>query len=902
MKLEIKDTKPPKQLGARFKQRYDEAVRQGFTPLGWLKITLLQPMILACFRDDSLNTSLALVGSDEGGALELQAVDLVTHLATNRKLTTTTFAMVNPQERRGIYKYSHPRASLSELAGHHQKQIKKLGGGCSLPIRGLADFKRSIRDYFDYEQADQSRDQVGEVVAAVARGPREGKALIAIRKQARRWAHPDRIKKLQAELASLGFRDATPVTVSALSTWPTVALLHPAKQTYCVLYDDAQSTWVDFFSVRAVDQVQHHCATNANAPLLGLVAQRPAYFASVPYADLDVITLFREFLRSRPRGKWDPVSFLKLPAAFRFVCNADTVWQLKHVEGKPDGDDAMHKVVAASYERARALVEQDELHALRRLLKRLALTKDTNPPLPSTLTAAAGSGSLDFVKLFLKEGANIEEKTYSGTPLTSAASSGHIEVVRFLLGRGARGSIPADLLGGPITRAAGHGHLEVVRELLPLATAVEKANALAAAQNAGHAELVSLLGGKPNAKLSAGKNRKGSLADFFSSMKDSSLLMGCAPEDPPLLGKERNAGVAKASHLLRSRTLRGRLTERVEGDCDTVVLVVRTGEVSLVQAVLEQVQDSDGLASMLGAAAGNGHLEICKMLLKAGADPKNQAGGAIISAARWGNPEIVKLLLDAGANPRARTEDGESSKTDLSGPFAKRIAALLDAAVAAGPKSTNAAASIKYQKPRKKPPLEGRRGVADFRKFIGHPEWAIGFVESDPAKVVAAFKKIHPKWQHEPNLESRAVKLGWPNITVLCLRGHSWTVWIRSVGWVGMEQITGVSDDAAALSKALPGVRAIAYLSEDTSGCEGYELHMNGKKVEEAMRGDVESFKSALRKKLPGSWDDFPETPFREFGIYVPCCFIEDAGFETQLELHGLPEGSVERLDAFCIE
>lgn len=902
MELEIRDTKPPKQLGAKFKQWYDEAVKQGFTPLGWLKITLLQPMILACFRDNTGSTSLALVGSAEGGALDLQAVDLVTHLAADCKLTTTTFAIVTPQERRGIYKYSHPRASLSALARHHQKQLKKLGGGCSLPIRSLADFKQSIRDYFDYEQADESHDQIGEVLAAVARGPGGGKALIAVRKQVRRWAHPDRIKKLQAELASLGFRDATPVTVSALSTWPTLSLLHPAKQTYCVLYDDAQSTWVDFFSVRAAGTARHHCVTNANGPLLGLVAQRPTYFASVPYAGLDASTLFREFLRSRPAGKWDPVSFQKLPAAFRVVCDADTVWQLRHVEGKPDGDDAMQMVVAASHARARALLEQDELHALRRLLQRLTLTKATNPPYPSTLTAAAGSGSLEFVQLFLKEGANIEEKTYSGTPLTSAASSGHLEVVRFLLGKGARGSIPDDLLGGPITRAAQHGHLEVVRELLPRVTAAEKAKALAAAQNVGNSELIGLLGGKPSARRAAGKNQKGSLADFFSSMKESTLLMGCAPDDPPLVGKERIAGIAKARHLLRSRTLRGRLTERFEDDCDTGVLVVRTGEASLVQAVLEHDLPKGDIASMLGAAAGDGLLEICKLLLKAGVDPKNQAGGAIISAARWGNPDIVKLLLDAGADPRARNEGGETAKTDVRGPFAKRIVALLDAAVAADPKSKNAATSIKYQKPRKTPPLGGRRGVADFREFIGHPEWAIGFVESDPATVVAAFRKIHPDWQYESNLESRNVKLAWPSITLFRLRGHAWTVWIRSVGWMEMEQLVGVSEDAAGLSKALPGVRAISYLSEDTSGCEGYELYLNGKNVEEAMRGDDKSFKSTLRKKLPGNWDDFPETPFSEFGIYVPCCFIEDSGFETQLELHGVPEGSVERLDAFCIK
>ena len=57
-----------------------------------------------------------------------------------------------------------------------------------------------------------------------------------------------------------------------------------------------------------------------------------------------------------------------------------------------------------------------------------------------------------MVRSLIELGANLNEKSYWGTPLSSAASEGHLEVVKMLIKAGANVNIPADTLH-PLTSA-----------------------------------------------------------------------------------------------------------------------------------------------------------------------------------------------------------------------------------------------------------------------------------------------------------------------------------------------------------------------------------------------------------------------------------------------------------------
>ena len=82
----------------------------------------------------------------------------------------------------------------------------------------------------------------------------------------------------------------------------------------------------------------------------------------------------------------------------------------------------------------------------------------------------------------------------------------------------------------------------------------------------------------------------------------------------------------------------------------------------------------------LELACKNGHTEIVKMLIEAGAktaDSKADEGYCLRMAAHHGYTEIVKMLLDAGADPTADTY--YALHLALSKPRAQVVELLLDA-------------------------------------------------------------------------------------------------------------------------------------------------------------------------------------------------------------------------------
>ncbi|HKB28614.1 MAG TPA: ankyrin repeat domain-containing protein [Candidatus Limnocylindrales bacterium] len=65
----------------------------------------------------------------------------------------------------------------------------------------------------------------------------------------------------------------------------------------------------------------------------------------------------------------------------------------------------------------------------------------------------------------------------------------------------------------------------------------------------------------------------------------------------------------------------------------------------------------------LHSAAANRHLEMCRLLLAAGADVNAREGAGytpLHAAAQHGDPEMVELFLSAQADPSAATDSGET--------------------------------------------------------------------------------------------------------------------------------------------------------------------------------------------------------------------------------------------------
>ncbi|EME97307.1 hypothetical protein H340_27175 [Streptomyces mobaraensis NBRC 13819 = DSM 40847] len=99
-----------------------------------------------------------------------------------------------------------------------------------------------------------------------------------------------------------------------------------------------------------------------------------------------------------------------------------------------------------------------------------------------------------------------------------------------------------------------------------------------------------------------------------------------------------------------------------------LVSAVMCEEPAKVRALLRagadaRAADADGMTALY-AAAVNGHTELVRLLLEAGAGPDAESAGAgsegtpLCAAASWGHVGTVRLLLAHGADPGLREERG----------------------------------------------------------------------------------------------------------------------------------------------------------------------------------------------------------------------------------------------------
>ncbi|XP_053098830.1 ankyrin repeat and KH domain-containing protein 1 isoform X8 [Hemicordylus capensis] len=267
----------------------------------------------------------------------------------------------------------------------------------------------------------------------------------------------------------------------------------------------------------------------------------------------------------------------------------------------------------------------------------------------TALTYACAGGFVDIVKVLLKAGANIEDHNENGhTPLMEAASAGHVEVARVLLECGAGINTHSnEFKESALTLACYKGHLDMVRFLLEAGADQEHKTdemhtALMEACMDGHVEVARLL-------LDSGA-QVNMPADSFES---------------PLTLAACGGHVELAALLIE----RGANLEEVNDEGYTPLMeAAREGHEEMVALLLAQganinAQTEETQETALTLACCGGFSEVADFLIKAGADIELGCSTPLMEAAQEGHLELVKYLLAAGANVHATTATGDTALT-----------------------------------------------------------------------------------------------------------------------------------------------------------------------------------------------------------------------------------------------
>jgi ankyrin repeat protein len=274
---------------------------------------------------------------------------------------------------------------------------------------------------------------------------------------------------------------------------------------------------------------------------------------------------------------------------------------------------------------------------------------------------------------------NVSDGTY-GTPLTLAIQMQNPPMLKFLLEHGADPNFVAKgIHDTPLATAAMHKEAGMVRLLLakgadPNRLSADGSNALASSLAIESLEITQLL-------LDAGadvlhKNKYGvnalAMVELGRNKKLRALVVQAARKMPTSNDPMTAAKLGQVSTI--QQWLQSNPTKDLKARVATIA--ASAGQAEVVKLVLEHQLDPNALGRpednnihvkkepLLFWAIGEGHAEVVRILLDAGADlnkptPLNGAS-PLLSAVACGKPEIVKLLLDRGADPMQADSRGDT--------------------------------------------------------------------------------------------------------------------------------------------------------------------------------------------------------------------------------------------------
>jgi ankyrin repeat protein len=241
------------------------------------------------------------------------------------------------------------------------------------------------------------------------------------------------------------------------------------------------------------------------------------------------------------------------------------------------------------------------------------------------LVKAAKKGDLTKVQDLLAKGDDVNAKDKKGeTALMWAALGGHVEMVQTLLARGADVNAKSHDDATALMAAASNGHREVLEALL-----AKGADVNARADNG----VTALMGAASNSNLEMVQALLAKGADVNARAENGWVALMAAAE-------KGDFGVVQAL-LAKGADANARLANgRTE-----LVFSSQYGGV-----VVNKVRVDQGFSALM-LAARNGHLEVVRLLLAAGADVNAKSSNgdtAMMVAAGKGHTEVVQVLLAKG--------------------------------------------------------------------------------------------------------------------------------------------------------------------------------------------------------------------------------------------------------------
>ncbi|KAK9396776.1 Ankyrin repeat domain 17 [Crotalus adamanteus] len=268
----------------------------------------------------------------------------------------------------------------------------------------------------------------------------------------------------------------------------------------------------------------------------------------------------------------------------------------------------------------------------------------------SALTLACYKGHLEMVRFLLEAGADQEHKTDEmHTALMEACMDGHVEVARLLLDSGAQVNMPADSFESPLTLAACGGHVELAALLIERGANLEEVNdegytPLMEAAREGHEEMVALL-------LGQGANINAQTEET----QETALTLACC------------GGFLEVSDFLI------KAGADIELGCSTPLMeAAQEGHLELVKYLLAAGANVHAITATgdtaLTYACENGHTDVADVLLQADADLEHESEGGrtpLMKAARAGHVCTVQFLISKGANVNRTTANNDHTVLSL---------------------------------------------------------------------------------------------------------------------------------------------------------------------------------------------------------------------------------------------
>lgn len=488
----------------------------------------------------------------------------------------------------------------------------------------------------------------------------------------------------------------------------------------------------------------------------------------------------------------------------------------------------------------------------------------------SALMSACESGHEAIASFLIEIGANVDAKVDTSdmlmggeTALIQACRRDSVTLIKRLLSSGADADVKSEDGRTPIGEACKIGNLSIVKLLLRKGASFHGYNVLTALR-CGHLELTRFL------------VNRGCDIDFVGAR--GSTLLG--------LALEKNI-----TSMIEFLVRKGADVNRLSDDQTPLIYAVLNRNTKILKLLLRTGADANGQnvvrRTALHAAASIGDVAAAKLLVSHGAKvgAKSRFSRTPLDEAIHGNQsEMITYLKLVGGKDGL---DGDGSRN--------------------AERETRRAAKPKRSSKRKHPKSTfAKGGSEDFRKwmFEGHAEWSLWAVEAPLDKVVKAFALLRKGETWAEDVVANPPKrkgLHMANmVPVVRIKGSSWVVGFRTVSYLDGKHISAVQEEAKWLSQKLKA-RALSFMHEDTSSCTGYDLFENGEFVEgmECLGECIQRFDSDLRRKPAKGrvGSRFPDKYFREFGVYIPACALDQDSKSMFMTIEPVSEDLVERVD-----